>query len=283
MADRFRAFEIESWQHAATAYCDFFAPVTSRLGEPLLDAVAARAGCRLLDAATGPGQLAAAAAARGAFVVGLDITAPMLKVAARNHPGLSLCQADAQQLPFTERTFDAVVASFLLPHLAQPEATLAELARVLAGDGRLALTHWDLPEHHRLMGVFMEALQAAGAQPPAELPLGPPVYDYSRDQALAGLLTGAGLAQVRVETIRFHHRFASADAVWAGTLAATARTGPLIRAQPPECQRAIRAAYDGLVAPYVRAGALELPISVKLASGRMSSRAEAADVDEGGS
>src|SRR5215813_601127 len=99
MADRFRAFEIESWQHAATAYCDFFAPVTSRLGEPLLDAVAARAGCRLLDAA-----------ARGAFVVGLDITAPMLKVAARNHPGLSLCQADAQQLPFTERTFDAVVA-----------------------------------------------------------------------------------------------------------------------------------------------------------------------------
>jgi hypothetical protein len=48
----------------------------------------------------------------------------------------------------------------------------------------------------------------------------------------------------------------------------TVRARALVRAQPEEVQARIRAAFDRLVRPYAASGGLELPVSVKLASGR---------------
>ena len=60
--DAFDAFEAASWEVAASAYDRFFAQVTPLAVEPLLDAAGVTAGKRVLDAATGPGYCAAAAA-----------------------------------------------------------------------------------------------------------------------------------------------------------------------------------------------------------------------------
>ena len=72
---RFTAFELEGWNRLAKAYHERFGKLTSQSVEPLLDAVEATESIKLLDVATGPGYLAAAAATgRGANVVGLDFS-----------------------------------------------------------------------------------------------------------------------------------------------------------------------------------------------------------------
>lgn len=73
-------------------------------------------------------------------VVGLDVTVEMLAEARRRGRG-ALVMADATRLPFADGALDAVFAAGLLPHLADPVAGLAELARVCRRGGRLALFH----------------------------------------------------------------------------------------------------------------------------------------------
>lgn len=105
-----------------------------------------RAGGDVLDAACGTGRaLPALRAAVGSAgtVVGIDLTSEMLAQAARRGRGslAELVLADALKLPLATASLDAVFAAGLLPHLTDPEAGLAELARVCRGGGRLALFH----------------------------------------------------------------------------------------------------------------------------------------------
>jgi SAM-dependent methyltransferase len=165
-ADAFNAFEASGWEAKAGGYDRFVGGVTGRFVEPLLDAARVREGTRLLDLATGPGYAAARAAERGASVVGVDVAAAMVVLAAGLHPGLEFRQADAHELPFDDASFDAVVGNFLILHLGRPEQAMAEAVRVLRPGGALALTTWDFAERVRMFGVFLDAIAEAGATPP---------------------------------------------------------------------------------------------------------------------
>ncbi len=142
----FHDFEQAGWERAAEHYGDAFGSVTVQTADALLDAVAAAAGARLLDVATGPGFIAGAAAARGADVVGLDFSAAMIEEARRRHPAITFREGDAEALPFEVASFDAVVMNFGLLHLARPDAALAEAHRVLGAGGRYAFTVWASPD-----------------------------------------------------------------------------------------------------------------------------------------
>jgi demethylmenaquinone methyltransferase/2-methoxy-6-polyprenyl-1,4-benzoquinol methylase len=92
---------------------------------------------RSLDVATGPGGVALALARRsGAWVAGVDVTPEMLGKAARNiassaHGGrVALALGRAEDLPFPDATFDAVTFTYLLRYVADPAATVKEIARV---------------------------------------------------------------------------------------------------------------------------------------------------------
>src|SRR3954469_20200810 len=76
-ADAFNAFEAAGWEKQVSGYEDFFGPITTRLVGPLLDAAEVGRGARVLDVASGPGYVAAAAAERGAVVIGVDIAEGM--------------------------------------------------------------------------------------------------------------------------------------------------------------------------------------------------------------
>ncbi len=85
-----------------------------------------------------------------ARVVGCDASGEMLAWAARRHPRapVTLVQADAQRLPFTDGSFDVVTASLLFCSVADPAQGLAESRRVLRPGGRLVLL-----EHTRGSGL----------------------------------------------------------------------------------------------------------------------------------
>lgn len=267
-ADAFNAFEAAGWEQRADGYHRFFNSITTRVIEPLLDEAEVRPGARVLDVATGPGYVAAACAGRGASVVGVDVAHEMVALARQLNPGIEFRHGDVERLPFDDGLFDAVVGNFLILHLGRPEQATAELARVVAPSGRLALSTWDVPERARLFGVFLDAVAETGAKPPAGIPAGPPFFRFSVDREFARLLGAAGLSDTQVRTISFAHRLPSADELWDGFLAGTVRTRVLVLEQPEEMRARIRAAFDRLVAEHVVDGGLELPVSVKIASGR---------------
>ncbi len=106
----------------------------------------------VLDVATGTGAVALLLARRGHRVVGLDLTEPMLVRARRRllHLGLTsrvqLVRAAADALPFADAAFDAVTFTFLLRYVADPAATVRELARVLRPGGWMASLEFGLPD-----------------------------------------------------------------------------------------------------------------------------------------
>lgn len=264
----FNAFEAEGWEQQAGGYHRFFASITKRVIEPMLDAAGVGSGSRLLDLATGPGYVAAAAQKRGANPTGVDIAGEMVALATRLNPGIRFLQGDAERLPFDDGSFSAAVANFAILHVGDPERAVAELARVLEPEGRVALTVWDVPERSRLLGVFFEAITRAGVTAPADVPAGPDVFRFSDEARFEGLLSAAGFSDPEVATIEFTHRLADRDQLWRGVLEGSVRTRALVHGQSRDDRDRIRAAFDELVAPYETATGIEVPVAVKLASGR---------------
>ena len=268
-AEAFRDFERAAHDEIAQGYRDFFAAVTGYAIEPLLDAASVSAGTRVLDVGTGPGMLASRAASRGASsVIGVDLAPRMVAIAAAQYPGLDFRQADAENLPFPDQAFDAVVSNFGIGHFPRPERALSEFVRVLAVGGGVALSWWDVPACHRLNGIFFDAVNEVHVSPPADLPAGPPMFRFSDDQELADLLRSAGLTQVAVKAHSHIHRLASAEELWNGILAGTVRTSIGIRRQPRDVQDRIRAVFERLVQPYAVQGELRVPVAFKIGAGR---------------
>ncbi len=132
-----------------------------------LDAVGLRAHERVLDVACGTGDFVELALARGARVTGVDFSAGMLRCAQvrRPHPGWLRCDAAALALP--DACIDVVTCGFALRNFVSVPDVLAEMARVLAPGGRVALLDVDRPTggalragHHLWFDVVVPRLGA---------------------------------------------------------------------------------------------------------------------------
>jgi ubiquinone/menaquinone biosynthesis C-methylase UbiE len=114
----------------------------------LVEHLQVQPGQMVLDIATGTGFTAFALAARGARVVGLDLTPAMLLEARRLSPGpaISWIAGDAEALPFAAASFDAITvrrAPHHFPHLRQ---ALLEMQRVVRLGGRIGIVDQVPPE-----------------------------------------------------------------------------------------------------------------------------------------
>jgi SAM-dependent methyltransferase len=268
-AEAFDAFEAEGWaSKEAAAYDTLAGRVTSRLADHLLDAVEASAETSLLDVATGPGYVAERAVARGAAVVGLDLSEAMLEFARARVADAEFVQGDATALPFEDSSFAAVTAAFVLLHLGRPERAVAEAVRVLSPGGRVAFTVWDVPARARWLGVLLDAITDVGATPPTAIPPGPPLFRFADDVEFARLLSNAGLDDAAVDTIDFSLRIQSAEELWRGLVDGTVRVRPLVVAQSDEIQHAIRIRFEELLEEHRDGDSFEIPVAVKLGSGR---------------
>jgi demethylmenaquinone methyltransferase/2-methoxy-6-polyprenyl-1,4-benzoquinol methylase len=105
-----------------------------------------RDGDRVLDACCGTGDLAIAAARRRrARVTGLDFSEPMLERARRKAPAIDWVRGDMLALPFDEAAFDAVTVGFGVRNVADLEAALRELRRVVRTGGRVGILEITTP------------------------------------------------------------------------------------------------------------------------------------------
>ena len=115
-----------------------------------------REGARILDVASGTGDLAATLfEVTGAEVVATDFCRPMLDIAAKKiGHDVTLIESDALRLPFRDGSFDAVTIGFGLRNVANVQTGLAELGRVLRSGGWLAVLEFSRPANAAVRAVF---------------------------------------------------------------------------------------------------------------------------------
>ena len=163
-----------------------------------------RPGDRVLDACCGTGDLAVAASAAGAdSVVGLDFSGAMLERARRKAPGLEFVEGDVLALPFEDASFDSAVVGFGIRNVADLEAGLRELRRVLRAGGRLGVLEITTPRgvlapfyrlwFERIVPLLGRVLP--GGEAYTYLPAS--VRRFPRPEDLAALLAECGYASVR--------------------------------------------------------------------------------------
>jgi demethylmenaquinone methyltransferase / 2-methoxy-6-polyprenyl-1,4-benzoquinol methylase len=113
----------------------------------LVSRIDARRGDTVLDVATGTGAVARELIRyKGCSVVGLDQSPEMLAEARRRlGEDVRLVEGSAERLPFDDASFDGLTFTYLLRYVADPPATLRELARVVRPGGSIASLEFAVP------------------------------------------------------------------------------------------------------------------------------------------
>jgi len=148
MAPDWRSYDSAAESHDRVAAPSYF----ERPAGDLVSRMEMASAVRILDVGTGSGLAglqAAKAAGPGALVVGLDPSLEMLRIA-QGHGLRRVAAGVASSLPFADRVFDRVLASFVLNHLPSYETGMAEMVRVLRQGAKLGVTTWGpLENEHR--------------------------------------------------------------------------------------------------------------------------------------
>jgi demethylmenaquinone methyltransferase/2-methoxy-6-polyprenyl-1,4-benzoquinol methylase len=116
----------------------------------------AREGDRVLDCATGTGDLAIAfreAVGASGRVVGTDFVPEMLTVAREKAPDITFEVADVTRLPYDDASFDIASISFGIRNVNDPRKGIAEMARTLRSGGRVIVLEFGQPRS-RLFGAL---------------------------------------------------------------------------------------------------------------------------------
>jgi SAM-dependent methyltransferase len=170
-----------------------------------------QSGERVLDLATGTGWTSRAIARRGATVTGVDIAADLL-VAARAQAAaerlpIRYLPGDAENLPFDDAAFDAIVSTYGVMFASRPEDAARELARVCRPGGRIALTTWT--SDGNLFKMFQVMKRYA---PPPPSPAPPSPFEWGRTERIQQLLKLT--FSLRFEKGISYYREPSGEAAW---------------------------------------------------------------------
>jgi demethylmenaquinone methyltransferase/2-methoxy-6-polyprenyl-1,4-benzoquinol methylase len=171
-------------------------------------------GGRLLDVATGTGDLALELARRvapGGQVTGVDFSERMLELArekaARSAPadvGLEFRAANALQLPFADGQFDAATVGFGVRNFAELDQGLREMSRVVRPGGRVVILEMTTPQRPPLSTFFslwfdrvVPILGQLAGDPDAYSYLPSSVRRFPGPRDLAARMDSAGLGGIR--------------------------------------------------------------------------------------
>jgi enediyne biosynthesis protein CalE5 len=245
------------------------------ISERLVELAGVWTGSRVLDVAAGYGEPALTAARKvgpEGRVVATDISAEMLafareRLAAAGSGNVDLIEADAAGLDFPPESFDAAVSRWGIIFEPDAEAAARRIRRFLRPGARMAIASWGEPAEVPFLSLPMETTRERFGVPvpPAGTP-GP--LSRPTPEALAGLLEGAGFANVTVERAEVTFEFDSPAHFTAYVRAIAAPVRALIEQHGGEAQEE---AWDAITQAATAAGGgsgpLRLSNAVLLASG----------------
>ena len=265
-SETFRELEHSGWTEQAASY-DFITPVTDQAIDPLLESLGELTGQRLLEVASGPGHLSGRAAERGAEVEALDFAATMVDLARARYPKVDFREGDAENLDFSDNTFDGVVCAFGLLHLGDPDRAINEAFRVLRPGGRYACSVWCTPEEGgEFFGFLMGAIQQHGDLS-VPLPPSPPFYRFADPVEAQSALTDAGFVDYQRNIIPIVWRGREAREAVDVIYKSTVRTKALFEAQTDAARDAIHAEIINGMEAYRSGNGYEIALSAVMLSG----------------
>jgi SAM-dependent methyltransferase len=143
------------------------------VGENLCEALDLRGGSRVLDVAAGNGNATLAAAHRWCDVTSTDYVPALLEAGRRRAQAegydIQFQEADAENLPFPDASFDAVMSTFGVMFTPDQEKAAAEMARVCKPGGKIGLANWTpesfIGQLFKTIGKYVPP--PAGVQPPS--------------------------------------------------------------------------------------------------------------------
>jgi len=144
----------------------------------VIELVTPARGSRVLDLATGTGDIAFAAAARGARVAGLDVTLRMIQLARAKGAAPRFLVGDMLALPFPTASFDVVTTGYGLRNVPTLITAIDEIARVLASGGQFVSLDFDRPSNAAVRTIYLWYLTIVGATLGWILHRDPDTYRY---------------------------------------------------------------------------------------------------------
>jgi ubiquinone/menaquinone biosynthesis C-methylase UbiE len=245
-----------------------WAPILVELAQP-------RPGERVLDVACGTGIVARTVAKHvgptGA-VVGVDLNPGMLSVArsvavmdSQSAVPLQWQEANADKLPFPDKSFNVVYCQLGLQFFADRAAALREMHRVLGAEGRLALMVWRGIHESPGFAVLAESLEQHIGQAAAAIMRAP--FGLSDADELAALVRIAGFQDVAIQQRVGTVRFPSVENFVLNYVAGSPLAG-LVSQADDAARRALIADARNALGRYTTDTELAFPIAAHLLSAR---------------
>lgn len=194
---------------------DAYAQFMGRFSEPLAVQFAKladlRTGQRVLDVGCGPGALTTQLVERlGTDAVSaIDPSASFVAAIRARFPEIDVQSGVAEQLPFSDDSFDIALAQLVVHFMTDPVSGLAEMARVTRPGGLVAACVWDHAGGGGPLALFWRAVHDLDPQAPGEAELA-----GARDGHLAELCEAAGLKHVEPTSLTVRVRFATFADWW---------------------------------------------------------------------
>jgi ubiquinone/menaquinone biosynthesis C-methylase UbiE len=218
------------------------------VGEELCEAMDLRSGQRVLDVAAGNGNAAMAAARRWCDVTASDYVPGLLdrarqRALAERLP-LKIEIADAEALPFPDRSFDAVMSTFGAMFTPHHEKPAQEMLRVCRDGGKIGLANWTPG------GFIGELFKTVGRYVPPPSNMKSPALWGARPYVME--LFGGAACEMQVKNFMFRYR---SDNHWLGTF--KTYYGPILKAYESldeEQAHALTADIKALIKWFNRAG-----------------------------
>jgi len=268
------AAQIDYWNASAGQTWAAFQAWLDRQLEPLgaeaMRVLAPVPGDRILDIGCGCGHTSVALADRvgptGA-VLGVDISQPMLAVAAARTPGTAAPEyrlADAQADDLGAASFDGIFSRFGVMFFSDPVAAFANIRRALKPAGRLAFVCWRPLAENPWMHVPLEAARPLLPPLPPPDPTAPGPFAFADADRLRGILTEAGFGAIAITPFD--------TAIGSGgveeTLDLCRRVGPLGGAlrETPDRAEAVMGVVREALAAYLTPEGVMMPAAVWIVS-----------------
>src|ERR1700756_846119 len=264
----------QRWTDRQASQDVLLAPVS----QLLIDRIGPKAGDRIVDIGCGCGATSIALAERVApdgFVLGVDISAPMLARARELAPkGLRLdfALADATVYPFDPQSFDLLISRFGVMFFAEPADSFANLRKALRREGRLAFACWREPKQNPWMMTPLQAVYKHVPKLPQVGPEDPGPFSFAAEERVHRILSEAGYTGIAMQP----HDLTLDIAIGRGLDAAVQgalEIGPASRAlqdQPEDLRRAARASIREALAQFVQGESVPLPAAIWIVTARAS-------------
>jgi SAM-dependent methyltransferase len=244
--------DAEGWSSVAADWAELWGDFADPARRAVIAATGITTGTRVLDVGCGSGEFLAMVDALGAPASGADPALRMLELARLRATAADVRHGSAESLPWAARSFDVVTAFNALQFAEDTDEALAEIVRVTAPGGLVAVSNWAEGALNDLDTIEAALADAAGDEP---LPDG----DLRLAGGLEQLLVDGGIESVRADLVAVTWDVGDED---------THVRGVLLGEDAPGIERSRRTVLEAAEPFRTAAGGYRLVNAFRLAVGR---------------